>query len=194
MFPSSRTLCLASLLPKCRHPSGVGSPASQIVVHYPSVLCSAKTASAHLRSLHSSLAPGYLPGSRIFVSLPNTARGRLVVGTVVNTLQRQVSWSAGTPQLPAISARRQEALPSSRVIPVSTCPPEASSKRRDRWCPDYLPLSQFGLLPSARLQTVGFLIPTNWDDYPMTTTIHISGLNVAACTLATPSFTPSISG
>ena len=60
---------------------GVASPPSRMSKgRHPSVLCSAKTASAHLRSLHLSLAHGYLVYSRLFVSHPiYYYRGRLVV-------------------------------------------------------------------------------------------------------------------
>ena len=44
--------------------------------------------------------------------------------------RRQGSWSTGTPLLPVVLTRRQLALSSSRITPVSTCP-----ALRPRWCP-----------------------------------------------------------
>ena len=75
--------------------------------------------------------------------------------------------------------RRQEALPSSRITPLNTC-----SVLRSRWCPLNIALTLLGLLPSSAFNPVGF------HRYPrlilLTTTIHFSGFNHAACALAFP--------
>ena len=90
-------------------------------------------------------------------------------------------------------ARRQEALPSSRVIPMSTCP-----GLRPRRCPECLPVRKCFTLPlSNRIQDCCLprafkpsAFSGNYLIILMTATIHISMLNFAACTLATPSFAP----
>src|SRR5262249_40403773 len=77
--------------------------------------------------------------------------------------------------------RRQVALPSSRVSPLTTCP----ALFRPRWRPARLALAPSGLRPSTRSTVSAFSLASSgiirW-----TTTILISGLYLAACRLATP--------
>src|SRR3989442_11237791 len=74
-------------------------------------------------------------------------------------------------------ARRQVALPSSRVPPMDTCP-----ALRPRWCPAHSPYrTQDCCLPALANRR-------------LTTTIHISGLNHAAYLLATPGFVRPLAG
>ena len=104
--------------------------------------------------------------------------------------------------------RRQLALPSSRVPPLSACP-----ALRPRWCPVYLPYRiRDCCLPSRQnrrlsLRSIvtarctilssntGFLIGRFQQEViPLSTTIHISGLYHAACTLAPPGSVSPITG
>ena len=80
-------------------------------------------------------------------------------------------------------ARRQLALPSSQVTPVSTCP----ALRPRWWCPACSSLTHTGLLPSSAFRLSAF-IPILTGTILMSTTIQISGLNNAACTLAPSGF------
>ena len=72
------------------------------------------------------------------------------------------------------------ALPSSRATPVKTCP-----ALRPRWCPAYSPCrAQDCCLPAtgnSRLSP-----PYSLEGILLSTTILFSGLNHAACLLATP--------
>ena len=78
---------------------------------------------------------------------------------------------------PGMSARRQMALPSSRVPPVKTCP-----ALRPRWCPAHSPSrTQDCCLPARANRR-------------LPTTIHISGLNHAAYLLATPGSVRPLTG
>ena len=94
---------------------------------------------------------------------------------------RQGSWSPGTPRLPGVVTRRQLALPSSRISPMTTC----SALPRPRWYPARLAVSAAGLLPSTRARVSAFS-PASAGIIRWTTTIHISELDDAACRLATP--------
>ena len=109
---------------------------------------------------------------------------------VIATLGRLTtlgSWSAGTPLLPAGVTRRQMALSSSRITPVRACP-----ALRPRWCPTPLAYRlRDCCLPGAANRRLSLLVSTR--GYPSrTTTILISGLDHAACTLATPGSVPSL--
>ena len=109
-------------------PLGLGSPPSQPMPerHRPAVLCLAKTAlcPSRVASLVARFPiPCPLP---LFVFLAARCAGEAPP-------QRQGSWSAGTPTLPAFVTRRQTALSSSRVTPLSACP-----ALRPRWCPEHL--------------------------------------------------------
>jgi hypothetical protein len=89
---------------------------------------------------------------------------------------------------PVPTTRRAVALPSSRVTPVNACP-----ALRPRWCPACIAIAHPGLLPSAAGKASAF--PT---DQPvailLTTTIHMSGLDHAACFLTTPGSIPPMTG
>jgi len=102
---------------------------------------------------------------------------------------RQGSWSAGPPALPAFFTRRQTALSSARVPPLSACP-----ALRPRWCPKHLAWRlRDCCLPGAATRRLSR--STSTSGYPLrTTTLLISGLDPAACTLATPSSVPPFTG
>ena len=103
--------------------------------------------------------------------------------------RRQGSWSAGTPLLPALVTRRQLALSSSRITPVSACP-----ALRPRWCPKHLAWRlRDCCLPGAANRRLSLLASSRGYP-PRTTTILISGLDHAACTLATPGSAPPFTG
>ena len=160
-------------------PLGLGSPPS-------SVLCSAKT--AHCPSRVASLV-ARLP---IPCLLPHVCVSRTCAGLASwrkPPCQRQGSWSAGTPSLPAISARRQQALPNSRVAPVSTCP-----ALRPRWFPKNLAITPPRLLPSGIDTPSAFPPLAPQSGYPNDHNYAISGLNHAACTLAPSGFAHPITG
>jgi len=107
-------------------PLGLGSPRSRSVpstdLRYYAWL---RLPAALLGSLRSSLAPRYLACFLGFVFLTARRGGEAPPS-------RQGSWSAGTPTLPAVLARRQTALSSSRVTPLDACP-----ALRPRWCPEH---------------------------------------------------------
>jgi hypothetical protein len=87
-------------------------------------------------------------------------------------------------------AGRQQALPSSRVAPMSTCPVP-----RPRWCPLLLAIAHEGTAAFRCMNDVGFPFPRKDGKLSLwTTTIHISGFNLTACTLTTPGSIPSIAG
>jgi len=78
---------------------------------------------------------------------------------------------------PGLWSRRQVALPSSRVPPLKTCP-----ALRPRWCPAHSPKrTQDCCLPAT-------------GNRRLTTTLPISGLNHAACLLATPGSVRPLTG
>jgi hypothetical protein len=85
--------------------------------------------------------------------------------------------------------RRQMALPRSRVPPLKTCP-----ALRPRWCPRYSPKRiQDCCLPALANRRLSS--PYHLESYPfLSTTIPISGLNNAACLLATPGFVRPLAG
>jgi hypothetical protein len=89
---------------------------------------------------------------------------------------------------PGMWSRRQVALPSSRVTPVAAC-----HALRPRWCPRHSPYRvQDCCLPALanRRLSPRYLLR----DILLSTTIHISGLNHAACVLATPGFVRPLAG
>ena len=98
--------------------------------HFPTFLGTIRRYDCHpapLGSLHLSLASRYLACFQTFVmSLPGSCPG----GSPRNTPGPLVTRSPN----PGMSARRQMALPSSRVPPVKTCP-----ALRPRWCPAHSP-------------------------------------------------------
>lgn len=162
---------------------GFTSPPSRINLSACSaVLCSAKTAKSPSRetSLPEAIAPRYLACTQFFVSLPLTTFG-------VGSLQRpgamapprQVSWSAGTPQLPALL---QGDSWLSRVPRLPLCAHAPFSDPGG--VPIHSPVTRSGLLPSGTFRPSTF--PRRFGVIPMSATIQISRLNSAACTL-TPS-------
>ena len=86
-----------------------------------SVLCSAKTASVRPGRFAPRSLPVPTPVALCFVSLTPVGQARPRRRSR-SPRRRQGSCSAGTPALPAVLCRRQEALPSSRATPVCTCP------------------------------------------------------------------------
>ena len=87
-------------------------------------------------------------------------------------------------------ARKPWALPSSRVTPMSTCP-----FLRPRWCPLLLAMAHERTAAFRCMNDVGFPFPRKDGKLSLwTTTIHISGFNLTACTLTTPGSIPSITG
>ncbi len=77
-------------------------------------------------------------------------------------------------------AWRQVALPRSRATPMDTCP-----ALRPRWCPRHSPQRvQDCCLPALANRRLSPRYTVR--DILLSTTLHISGLNHAACVLATP--------
>jgi hypothetical protein len=86
-----------------------------------SVLRSAKTASVRPGRFAPRSLPVPTPVALLFVSLPR--RGRLIrAGGHDRRPDARALGPPDCPRLPASARRRQEALPSSRVTPVCTCP------------------------------------------------------------------------
>jgi hypothetical protein len=146
-----------------------------------SVLCAATTAA--------------LPVSGSFTcrSFPDTLPASVVRGVPYGLM---VEWKPPTTPgplvtrspTPGICARRQVALPSSRVPPMAACP-----ALRPRWCPRHSPYRvQDCCLPALahRRLSPRYLLR----DILLSTTIHLSGLNHAACVLATPGFVRPLTG
>ena len=113
----------------------------------------------------------------VFVFRP----ARAEAGSFAVRIQRQTPgcWLRRSPVFRRCLPRRREVLPSSRITPLNACP-----DLRSRWCPSPLALTRTGLLPSHGLQGSAFGPVAR--TYPMTTTIHFSGFNSAACVLASP--------
>ena len=158
VFPSSETSCPASpSLPWVPWASVPHVPDFQASLALPpSVLCSAKT--AHRPSRVASLfTRSPVPRLFPFLCVPSFLR---LADCGETRRQRQGSWSAGTPALPALYARKLWALPSPRATPMSTCP-----ALRPRWCPPHSPSRETELLPSVRSKTSAFL-PLGWGSYP----------------------------
>lgn len=189
VFPSSETSCPAS-------PSLPWVPWTS-VPHVPDLEATTPLPPGHryyapLRlpiappgSLRSSLAPRYLARFPLFVS--RLSSGSLTAGKLAVNAR-----ALGQP-VPLLfrpfTARKHWALPSPRATPVSTCP-----ALRPRWRPPHSPFREPGLLPSAHSKASAFLPLGRGNLSFSTTTIHISGLNHAACTLATPGTEHPIAG
>jgi hypothetical protein len=92
------------------------------------------------------------------------------------------TWSPGTP-LPGSSTRRQGALPRSPVPPLSACP-----ALRPRWRPRCSPLRAADRCLPLHCRRRLWLPSLQLGVIRGSTTIHISGLNPAACPLAPPGF------
>ena len=85
-------------------------------------------------------------------------------------------------------AWRQVALPRSRATPMDTCP-----ALRPRWCPRHSPQRvQDCCLPALANRRLSPRYTVR--DILLSTTIHISGLNHAACVLATPGSVRPLTG
>lgn len=164
-------------------PLGLGSPPYRTeLTSRPSVLCSAKTAQLPFPD-HFALRsfPGTLPAP-FFVSHIRGSPARGSGASTPGLLVRRYPFSSGK------SARRHRALPSSRVDPMNACP-----ALRPRWCPARLPLrTQDCCLPPVGQRRLS--LPGLWRVISMSTTIHFSGLNNAACILAPSGFKHPITG
>src|SRR5215831_7570709 len=126
--PSRKTLCPA--LPSLQWVPWVAVP------HLPRYYAPLRLPPARLGSLHSTFASRYRAASLRSWCPPRAH------GLVEAPRSRQDLWST-SPQSEH-DARRQMVLPSSRVIPLKTCP-----ALRPRWCPAHSPVSHTGLLPSG---------------------------------------------
>jgi hypothetical protein len=170
--PCSRTLYPASPSQKSG-PLGLGSPPSQVEPAGSSsrYYVPLRLPTAPLVVLRLSLVPRYLA---CFLGFRVSVAGSLEDGS------GQPSARAFGHPVPHSGnwARRQVALPSSRVTPVKTCP-----VLRPRWCPSHSPKRVWDCcLPVSgrRLSP-----PYHPEGYPaLHHYIHISGLNHAACLLA----------
>ena len=146
---------------------GLGSPPS-------SVLCSAKTAPRPSWVASRPLAPPYLVCFLGLCPLP----GSLVGGSSTPTpglLVSRYPYSSGS------VGKETTGSPKFPSFPLTTC----SALLRPRWYPARLAFPAAGLLPSTRARVSAFS-PASTGIIRWTTTIHISGLNLAACRLATP--------
>jgi hypothetical protein len=116
-------------------PLGLGSPrvrSRAIAVPLPAVLCVATTAFVLPGRFACRSLPVPWVDALLFVSLParagvGSSSGRVGHRTTGCCLCR-------SPLLRLLLPRRREALPSSRVTPLCTCP-----ALRPRWCPARLP-------------------------------------------------------
>ena len=158
-------------------PLGLGSPRFRNrLLPAPAVLCIATTAFV----LPGRCAFGSLPvpwcNAWLFVFLP----ARAGLGSSARRVARRMPgcWLGRSPCRPLLP-RRREALPSSRVTPVNTCP-----ALRPRWCPARSPCrAQDCCLPVTAYCRLWDRLP---DPILMSTTIHFSEFNDAACVLAFP--------
>jgi hypothetical protein len=122
----------------------------------------------------------------LFVSLPAGAR----LGSSADCVGQQAPgcWLRRSPLLRRLLPRRREALPSSRITHLPTCP-----ALRPRWCPARLPWRELDCcLPRAGLGRLWVRLPGL---VLLSTTILLSEFNDAACVLASPLLrTPPLSG
>jgi hypothetical protein len=174
-LPPGSALCPASpslqWVPWVSVPHLLGFSSSQ-----PSVLCSAKTtvSPSRVASLHARF-PIPCGCSLEFVSPSGI--------TVRCALDLDSAWPYFFTGVAFTGYLHKEmtVLSSSQAAPLCTCP-----ARRSRWCPFSSPLRlQDHSLPGppTRRLSRAFARLSSW-----TTTIQISGLSHAACTLATPGF------
>jgi len=124
--PALPSRCLAAFIVG---PLGLGSPRLRAeIAPGPAVLCVATTAFV----LSGRFALGSLPvpwvDALVFVSLPACAEVGSSVGRA--GLGMPGCWLGRSPAIRRLFPRRREALPSSRITPVNTCP-----ALRLRWCP-----------------------------------------------------------
>ena len=159
-------------------PLGLSSPRVRAeVAPCPAVLCVATTAFV----LPGRFAFGSLPvpwvDALVFVSLfacaeVGSSAGRVGQHTPGCCLGR-------SPSLRRLLPRRREALPSSRVTPLNTCP-----ALRPRWCPTGSPWCVRGCcLPVGGSRRLWLRL---LEAILLSTTIRFSGFNSAACVLASP--------
>jgi hypothetical protein len=143
----------------------------------PAVLCVATTAFVRPgRFACRSLPVPWVDALR-FVSLP--ARAGVGSSAVCVSQQTPGCWLRRSPSLRRLPPRRREALPSSRVTLLLTCP-----ALRPRWCPARLPV---------RAQDCCLPVHSNcrlWVQLPgpilLSTIIPFSEFNDAACVLTLP--------
>jgi len=178
--------CLAAFIVG---PLGLGSPrvrAGCIPAPCPAVLCVATTAFV----LSGWFAFRSLPVPWVdalgFVSLPACAR----VGSSVGRVGQQTPGccSCRSPSLRLLLPRRREALPSSRITPLNSCP-----GLRPRWCPTRSPWrKQDCCLPADAYRR---LWVRTGKPILLSTTIQFSEFNNAAYVLASPLLrTPHLGG
>jgi hypothetical protein len=116
-------------------PLGLGSPRVSDQSHRwlrPAVLCVATTAFALPGRFAFSSVPVPWVDALAFVSLPARAGAGSSAGRVCQCTPRCLF--CRSPLLRPLLPRRREALPSSRITPLNTCP-----ALRPRWCPTRLP-------------------------------------------------------
>ena len=114
-------------------PLGLGSPRVRSrVAPCPAVLCVATTAFVHPGRFAFGSLPVPWVDALFFVSHSALAR----VGSSVGRVGQQTPgcWLRRSPLLRRLFPRRREALPSSRITHLSTCP-----ALRPRWCPAHSP-------------------------------------------------------
>ncbi len=186
-------------------PLGLGSPPSRTkflsVLRYYAPL---RLPTTLFVSLHSSLAHDTLQCSFVFVRpLQRLADSQELA------CQHQGSWSTGTPILPVSSLRREMVGPHKFLSYPFECMPRSSTTvvpwmlaltlgSGGSSTPFELVLSPAtlvvctppALLPSALFDSVGFPSLLRREVILKTTKVHFSGLNHAACILATPGLEP----
>jgi len=134
----------------------------------------------HLRSLRFALDPRYLACTRSFVSLSARLWARCRPSQRLAAFVFRFAF-------PVFHHKELAALSSSQTTPVRTCP-----ARGLRWCPLDSP---WRLLDSCLpAQPNRRLSPTRTGLSLRTTTLKFSQLCHAACTLATPGFTHTLTG
>jgi hypothetical protein len=129
------------------------------------------------RSVHFRSLPVPWVDARFFVFLPACAE----VGSSVGRVSPRTPGCClcRSPSLRRLFPRRREALPSSRITLVSTCP-----ALRLRWCPIHSPCRRSDCcLPFAAQRRLWVRLPGL---ILLTTIIHFSEFNDAACALALP--------
>src|SRR5882724_4791563 len=159
-------------------PLGLGSPGVRTgITPCPAVLCVATTAFVRPGRFALCSLPVPWNNALSFVSLPACAGFGSSVGRVGH--QTPGCCLRRSPLLRRLLPRRREALPSSRITPLPTCP-----ALRPRWCPARSPCrGQDCCLPADAHSRL-------WVRFPrlilLSTIIHFSEFNDAACVLALP--------
>jgi hypothetical protein len=159
-------------------PLGLGSPRVRAwAIPCSAVLCVATTAFVLPGWFAFRSRPVPWVDALLFVSLPACARVGSSVGRVGHPTPG--CWLCRSPAFRLLLPRRREALPSSRITLLHTCP-----ALRPRWCPTRLPWrGQDCCLPMSACRRL-------WSRLPglilLSTIIHFSEFNDAACVLASP--------